>query len=261
MRLFFLLLYWFCFSSSLHSQSLEKIPSQAIDFSRYLSHKMKNAPIETIPAFDISGFVTYGEYKVYLQAIAQDSSKAFVLRQQPDSSIAPQAEIYAAYVHSDLYDAEPVVGIRWESAMAYCKWKTLQDNPAGSLSFVYRLPTLKEWLSAYTYYEQYHLPTDMNDHFADWLLDSYYFNWYDFFAGASYFPFVAIEDTYSAWKRRMTIGNSYVYSEPSVLYYGFWQFSDTGKRHLGFRIVKEPIAANPQSVSRSLAIHWKLLKK
>lgn len=243
--------------SPLWGQYLQPIPEQFINFEDYLSYSLDSTGQDTVEAFAISNFITYQEYKIYLQAIQKDSSPAFVLSQQPDSNIAPSAAIYAQYVHSNLYDKEPVVGISWDAAMNYCKWKTLQDNPTDSLTFIYRIPHCKEWVAAYHYYNKNQLPHDMNQHFADWLLEAYYANWSSYFSELSPVIFLHQEGDHSAWRRKLTIGNSYRYTEPRLLFYKFWFFANTGHRHLGFRIVKSPLTSVPTSINQIILAHWK----
>lgn len=243
--------------STLWGQSWQPIHKQCIDFDEYLP-SLNGARQDTVEAFAISNFITYQEYKLYLQAIEKDSSAAFVLSQQPDSNIAPSAAIYAQYVHSNQYDQEPVVGINWDAAMNYCKWKTLQDNPTDSLTFIYRIPNCKEWIAAYHYYNTHQLPHDMSHHFTDWLLDSYYTNWGDYFLDISTVVFLHQQEDLPTWKRKLTIGNCYAYAQPTLLSSKFWFFADTGHKHLGFRMVKSLLKPNPTYINQNILSHWNL---
>lgn len=246
----FLLLSFSCFG-----QKYYEIPLQKIDLLQYMGKENPKFYIDTLDRFSLSEFITYGQYKQYLTELQKDSSIEYYISQRPDSNIAPSAEVYSEYVNSTLFDNEPVVGISWDNAMNYCIWKTLKDNKSNKIKFIYRLPSTREWLAALYYLEQKKLHHDLNDKFADWLIDAYYSNFFEYwgeFDGISfltdfYVPFEERNDTPSAWKRKLTAGNSYLFSEPTPLFYRFWFFQYDGQRHLGFRLVKEYVKSeNPK---------------
>jgi hypothetical protein len=261
MKLLILILSIILFDLSLSQcQVFKKIPTQGINFQDYLGEDLASSKIDTVHSFTISHFITYKEYKNYLKDIKRDSSFQFYISQRPDSGIAPKVEIYSKYVNSNLFDKEPVVGISWESAMNYCKWKTLKENTPGNIKFVYRIPNCKEWIAAYHHFSQKKKSHDMNSVFADWLLDPQYENWHLNFYSKYGVNFFHTKNAPLTWRRKMSIGNSYVFSEPSLLFYKFWYFANRGHRHLSFRIVKEYIPQDKSAFNNPLLKYWNLVK-
>jgi len=228
------------YKSDRRQNKLISIPTQTLNLYKIIGVNWLSA-IQTIDSFEISSFVTYEEYKEYLSSIKKDSSEQFYLSQFPDTTIAPK-EVYQKYISSTDYDDYPVLGISWDNAMNYCKWKTLRDNPKDSINFIYRLPKCSEWLAAHSYLEENHKPNDFNKNYSDWLLSSKFENYlYD----AKNYKFVYDnvylhkKDDPLTMKRKFAIGDSYVCQQEHLEgYYGFNYYSTQGYRHISFRYVK-----------------------
>ncbi len=91
----------------------------------------------------------------YLIEHPKDSIKNENMR--PDSTVwdkmDPQLALY--YFHNPQYWDYPVVGISYQQAVNFCKWRTdrvneyykdyPEANPYPDAKYVYRLPTMKEW--------------------------------------------------------------------------------------------------------------------
>jgi len=226
------------FISAGGDKKLCSIPEGTVDVYK-LAGSSKSKVMHLDP-FEISSFVTYREYKVYLNQIKKDSSVAFYQSQLPDSSIA-LPDIYKQYVESAEYDDYPVMGISWESAMNYCRWMTLKANK-DSITTVYRLPLNSEWLGAYDYLKNGSIKNDFNNDYSDWLInemdESYYGLKYDYFYSHK-------KTDPPVLKRKIVIGNSYLFSMDRLLpYYWFGHYANHGYRQVGFRYVKCKVGTN-----------------
>jgi len=233
-------------SLGLNAQQLQKIPSQTIDLFQALEDTTRTY-VRTINAFEVSDFITYKEYKIYLSSIQQDSSESFCKSQLPDKNIALNEEIYNEYLSGYGYDDYPVLGISWDNAMHFCKWKTLTEQSKDSLSYIYRLPTSPEWLSAKLYLEENGMENDLNRNYSDWLLNP---KDESLWSGTNESEYAYLfDDLYFhkkddplSMKRKVVIGNSYLYQQEKLLnYYLFSHYATEGYRQIGFRYVKDPI--------------------
>ena len=211
----------------------------------------------TVSSFEISEFITYGEYKIYLNAVKKDSSQKYYLTQLPDSNISSNSGVYSQYVNSTKFDNYPVLGISWDNAMNFCRWKTFQENPIDSLQFIYRLPSLIEWLSTYTYLNSTHAKVEINNLYSDWLLNSkmeydYNFPHTTYFHKAKDAPVI---------KRKMVIGSSFLFQRKKFIDYFFSYYATEGYRQISFRIVKQPInMTDKHSLGKEIIKYWGLLK-
>ena len=246
-----------------------KIPTQTIDAYKLLGDT-SNSFIETIETFEISDFVSYKAYKLYLMAIKKDSTNSFYLSQLPDTNLGPK-EVYEKYIKSDDYDNFPVLGISWENAMNYCKWKTLNENPKDSIIFIYRLPVCSEWLAAYTYLQKNKVSNDFNTSYSDWLMNSKDESLY-MFSNDTVFPFDYIyfhkKNDPPVLKRKFVIGDSFLYQHKRLLDYYMASFYATqGYRQIAFRTVKESVSKSKKlkllnhSLDESLLNYWGLKVK
>jgi hypothetical protein len=236
-------------------QQLYSIPKQTIDpikilgpkstEFRYSDNKTPKSLNLDMNAFDISSLVTYGEYKEYLKGIKKDSSAKFYLSQMPDSSMCVK-ESYEEYITSNTYDSFPVLGISWEAAMNYCRWKTIQ-NKKDSIQYIYRLPCESEWLEAYCYLNTDSFKNDFSQNYSDWLLNAYYEDVMDYiksnisnhWANFDYIYFAKKSEP-PVLKRKCVIGDSYLFKLETLADYGeMYYYSFEGYRQVGFRFVKE----------------------
>jgi len=267
---FLLLIFTFLFASYTlvkKSNNLYDIPLQTIYLFKVLGIEPKDKD-QTVKEFQISKFVTYLEYKEYLNAIKLDSTEIYFQTQLPDSNIGIP-NIRSKYITSVEYDKYPVLGISWDNAMNFCKWKTLKENK-DSIEFIYRLPTLYEWVAAYNYLLKYKIDNDFNINYSDWLLnskdESVYFHKNDidnsFFS--KYIYLHKISD-HRALKRKFVIGNSYLYQIEKLFDYYFFNFySDEGYRQISFRYIKEPIVSSEivnksgKSLAENILDYWNI---
>ncbi len=226
------------------SVQLFDIPSQTINLFKILGDNSKGKD-QTIKGCQISGLVTYKDYKEYLSAIKKDSSEAYYQTQLPDSNIG-STEVRNKYINSSEYNDFPVLGISWDNAMNFCKWKTLKENK-DSIQFIYRLPNCSEWLAAYFYLSENKIKNDFNKNYSDWLLNSKDESFYDFNNSMKdVFPFNYIyfhkKNDPLVLKRKFVIGDSYLFQQDKLLnYYSFSYYSSEGYRQVSFRYIKEPI--------------------
>jgi hypothetical protein len=105
--------------------------------------------------------VKVGEYSEYLNIIRIDSSHGFYLSQFPDSSIVHylneantyyKMPYYPGYFDYPGYRSFPVIGLSYEQAENFCKWKTRTYRSINEEQeyLLYRLPSPEEWRAAAT---------------------------------------------------------------------------------------------------------------
>ncbi len=240
------ILFWIAFIP-LFAQNFYTIPKQTLDLCKILRDTQNCNSPTTVEAFEMSEFITLQEYKKYLASI---NNKDLYKSQLPDSSILVNQQDYQRYINDPQYETFPVLGVSWEDAMNFCKWKTLQENPKDSITFVYRLPHCSEWLMAYHYLNENNMVHDLDSLYSDWLTGSKYEEFYMFqnsvgsLAGLIYNYDLWCcfdKDSYSTVKRRLVIGSSYLFEQAYPLMYSFSYFGDEGYRNIGFRCVKQSI--------------------
>jgi len=217
--------------------------------------RVKNFRME-IDSFEISSQVMFAAYKEYLDAIKKDSSYNFYLSQLPDSGITSK-ENYIKYIADKKYDDFPVLGISWEAAMNYCKWKTLTENDRKKLGYIYCLPQVSEWLAAYSYLEKNKIKNDFNRNFSDWTMNLYYEGSY--FGYDSNFKFDLVylpkQKDKPRDKRMRVIGDSYLFQgEDLIQFRGFYAFE--GYRQVSFRMVK--VYVNEKAFTKNVIKYWGL---
>ena len=236
------------------------IPQQKLDLYGLLGDTSKKA-YYVVKNTEISDFVTFKEYKQYLFAVKRDSSEKFYLTQLPDTSITIDKSAYAKYITESIYDNYPVVGISWDNAMNFCKWKTLRDNLRSNVQFVYRLPNCSEWLAAYYYLEENKIENDFNKNYSDWLLNTKVdkqdfipnmvtFTDKDEKETAYFFKYDKVFMFYSKISSsflpdKCVLGNSFLYQKPVLKNHFYYRYlSNKGYKHIGFRLVKDYFATS-----------------
>ncbi|MCF8296912.1 MAG: formylglycine-generating enzyme family protein [Saprospiraceae bacterium] len=240
-------------SINISAQHFYKIPAQEINLYDVIgyeacSHFAKFYSLDTttkseINAFEISEFITFKEYKVYLESVKKDSSEKFYLSQFPDSNITIDANVYKEYITNSDYDDFPVLGISWDNAMNFCRWKTLQGNSKDNIEFIYRLPQCSEWLASSYYLDSSNINNDFNEKYSDWLIGCYNPGFYyfpldeklkeNFYYDIIYFH---KSDDHQELKRKLVIGDSFLYqNDVSSIFYTY--YADEGYRQIAFRIV------------------------
>lgn len=245
------------------------IPKQELNLYKMIGNDNKKW-LQTIKAFEISKQVTLKEYKEYLASIKKDSSETFYRSQLPDSSIGTKT-IRDKYLNDKQYEEFPVLGISWDNAMNYCKWKTLKENN-DTLRIVYRLPHCSEWLAAFNYLENNKQKHDLNKNYSDWSLATYDESFYafdqndepiNFFFDHFYFH---TSNESRVLKRKRVIGNNYFYQQDKHFmdYSSF--YANEGYKYIGFRCVKEQLVpVKPGEKDKSLAnyliTNWGIKRK
>lgn len=198
-------------------------------------------------AFKISEFITLAEYKEFLKDMKRDSSAVFYEKQLPNIKTTTLEKIQE-YLTEEKYENYPVVGISWYSAMEFCKWKTVKENP-DTLQFIYRLPSTFEWLVAFTYFNENNIENDFNQKYADWLLNS---------AGNPLYLDLKFwkNDNLNLYKlkqgtkfnrilsNKLVIGNSFVKKNKHIIDFNTYYASE-GFKHIAFRVIKENIHKSP----------------
>jgi Sulfatase-modifying factor enzyme 1 len=235
---------WMAFSMQKPlSDSVYVIPTQSLNLFQLIGDTVSDQQHE-VRLFEISKQVTFREYKEYLKAIRKDSSDQYYRSQLPDSTIAKRAD-WEKYISDKMYDEYPVLGISWDNAMNYCKWKTLKENKK-ALRFIYRLPHSSEWLAAKHYLETNDLESDFSKNYSDWLLgtkdESLLFERNGTFSKWPYnYMYLHKQDDPMAMKRKLVIGDSYRYQPERQIDCFFSYYSTQGYRQIGFRLVKEMV--------------------
>lgn len=255
MRKIFIWLFLLCIITETNAQQWIQIQEQKFDLKEKLG--LSSSSIIDVESFYISDFVTLKEYKFYLQAIKEDSTIAFYHSQLPDTTVFGSIEDYQNYITTNTYDNMPVVGISWDNAMSYCKWKTQQSQEA----VLFRLPTASEWIVAIDQFKDSHY----TNIFSDWLLNSSY-NW-----GQNYGT--CIKDSYCLemlkenyiylhkkedpmiYKRKMIAGNSWYYQSKHPLIQPYYCAFE-GYRFIAFRIVKEEYDKNNLTETQSKILKY-----
>ena len=232
------------------------IPKQKIDVFEILGDTSLNFSIDNIKmtrsfkpslqieieSFEMSNQITLADYKEYLKSIEKDSSQRYYYSQLPDSSILPRI-LYNNYLSDKDFENYPVIGISWDNAMNYCRWKTFKENDSDSLVFIYRLPYLSEWLSAYQYFEK-HLDLKLTSEYADWLLNTKDSQPLD--TDSIDFDYFYIDDNHNdiaVLLRKWVCGDNWFYSRNKLIdlfrYNNFYAFQ--GYNFVSFRYVKYEI--------------------
>jgi hypothetical protein len=229
----------FGFVSYKNYKRFYKIPEQDLDLNKLIGDTL-NKGVSCVNSFEISSLVTFKEYKEYLKEIKKDSTEEFYYKQLPDSSIAPLS-VWNEYTTSNEYDKYPVLGIRWESAMNYCKWKTLNENANDSLCVLYTLPYFSEWLAAKYYLDLKNVKHDFSKNYSDWLIVAFDESVYNFLIKNFTYDYIYNHQELDprALKRKRIIGNSYLFNGLEQMHYGY---ADRGYRYVGFRYVKRIIS-------------------
>lgn len=254
------------FATGERQEDVFSIPAQTLRLYE-LTGDLSDSSALAVPPFEISRQVSFRAYKAYLTAVERDSSRAFYLSQLPDSGIGSR-EVYRRYLESDEYDAYPVLGISWDNAMNFCRWKTLTEN-TDSIRLLYRLPCCSEWLSALTWLSENRIRHDLNGHYADWLIgsrdESNLSAAYRTEAGGFVYDrlyFHTASDP-PVMKRKQVIGNCYMYQQPQTRPYNFSFYSYEGYKQVAFRYVKERVPATAahtpgQAKASAILTHWGL---
>ncbi len=216
------------------------IPEQHFDIFAEMGNG-KLADSITTQSFEISPQVLYWEYKKYLAMVKRDSSEAFYRSQLPDSTMA-LPEIYREYMTDSKYDNYPVVGISWDNALNYLRWRTINANKDKIYDTIYRLPMMSEWVAAYRYFKTHPtLKDEMNHDYSDWTMNTKDESIYTFgklhFKDLEYIYFAPASDA-PVMKRKLAVGNSFHFGLKHLIeYFGPYYYEFHGYSHISFRYV------------------------
>lgn len=223
-------------------QTSWSIPAQQINPWQEMG--MQRIDTLAVEEFVITKQVTLGEYRKYLNALKEDSLYAFYRTQLPDSTMCTPAA-YDTYLNSGKYDAFPVCGVTWLSALNYCKWKAEQDQLPDSMT--YTLPHLDDWLAAYRYLRAENLPNDFNRNYSDWLMDAFDESVYDFMEDIHFsYEYREYPNDPPVLRRKRYIGNSF-HHQHAVLgdYFSEYGYSFRGYSYISFRMMKVKTTRKP----------------
>ena len=223
-----------------------KIPEQTINFSELYNAEVKDSVLKKVSAFEVSPFITLKQYKSFLNAVKTDTSFHYSDSLLIDSSICSDS-CYSEYISNKSVLNHSVVGVSWQSALAFCKYKTIQENDSNTIEFLYRLITIEEWGSMYKFLGK---KSDQNKLYSYWTLDNFeessygrYLNSpgerYEHILNQSY-RYMAEEADPPVLHRKRIIGQSFDHQASTIefSYRQKYAYSFTGYKDLGFRIVK-----------------------
>ena len=243
------------------SEEWHVVPNQTFDVCKEVGEKVYPCEV-TYGELSLSAQVTLGEYKKFLLAVKTDSSESFYRTLLPDSSILSPDRLNQ-YLTKKKYESFQVIGISWDAAMTFCRWKTSAELKDTSVAgFVYRLPTSMEWVAANYYLKENEESSLMDADYADWILDAYdesVFTWAkekEFYKSYLYFH---LDSDPPAMKRKRFIGNSFLRTLQFPLELGLYGYSFRGYRDVSFRMVRVPVdKIEPNSVTDKILKKWKV---
>lgn len=153
-------------------------------------------------------------------------------------------------------DSFPAIAVSWHDAMEYCKWLTLKSQDMDSIRYIYRLPTLSEWLYVYGLQNIQGL-TNLDESVSEWTLNSkdeaFYnptYKWEDYI-------YFAKQNDPRVLKRKIAIGNSWLFKTNDLSKYIAYDYYENNRYgHVGFRIVKINFNENSTSADKQLVEIW-----
>ncbi len=231
----------------------------------YNTYAQKRTEIIETPTFQISHQITVKEYRQFLQDMKNQVCDSMYQKLLPDSAFFKKGT-YQKYIYSDEYDKYPIVAVTWESAIRFCKWKTVTENQGDSIRFIFRLPTRHEWLAAKRFYNTVKNGHDFGTCFSDWLYNEYIEIEKKNYSRNHNKP---REDTTNRIKQRLIFGKSFLMYTDNMDVAGYKQFANQSYPDVAFRCVKvqvsRPNVFPTDSVYRKLffnySIEYKLLSK
>lgn len=238
------------------------VPGQTFDIGKEVGLRNARETI-TMPPMKISAQITLGEYKLYMAMLKRDSSEAAYRRQLPDSTIG-LPENFHEYLSNPYYEAFPAVGVSWDNALNYFRWRTVLANKDSICDTIYRLPRVTEWVAARRYFKtKKSLAGEIDSLYADWTICTTDESPLDYSRKPSlkivldYTEFAKPGDP-QVFKRKAVMGRSYHYHlEELYEYRRLSYYQDHGYPFIAFRYVIEVLS--PQEMKRSQLLHlWKL---
>lgn len=219
-----------------------RIPTQTFNPWKVLMWPKGNDTI-TVDSFSVTEFITLREYKEFLAVMRRDSGETCYKSLLPDSAICTP-ELYTEYLSNASYEAFPVCGISWVNACRYCDWRSLKEAGSDTLRYIYRLPYINEWLSAFSYFAAKHIPNDMNCNYSDWVLEAMDEMPYEFvekrgalLRTSHLYPDNPLD--YPVLRRKRFIGNSFRLQHHVLLDFLYeYAYSYEGYAYISFRAVR-----------------------
>ena len=238
------------------------IPKQQVNLFKVLGAPHDDQ-MQTTPKRAISEFVTYKEYKRFLADVKPQLEGTEYDKLLPHKNMGKH-EIWQEYLSTKKFDKEPVIGVSWDAAMLYCKWRTQQDNEGDSITFIYRLPTCSEWLAAQHFLSKGDRMHDFNQDFSDWTLSAkdesvLEFRRPDHFSFDYTYDHTPLDPP--SMRRKVAIGHSYLFQRDTFLhYFSTSYYAHEGYRQISFRLVKDKVRAqeerDPRLAPESFAQHY-----
>jgi len=239
------------------------IPTQTHNTYKLLGDNSKKNYKQTIHTFEITKQILLKEYNRYLADIKKNTTTQFYKSQLPDTSLISKKSTTKYLRNIELQD-EPIVGVSWESAINFCKWKTLKENKTGEIKFIYRLPYCSEWLFSQYFLQNSGIENDFNKKYSDWLLNTKDESNFSLLGNFSIdYTYFALENDLPVLKRKVIIGNSFLFNQPRFFdYFLYSYYSFSGYPQTGFRCIKiylnDSIISNKYSTENSLLNLWNI---
>lgn len=230
-----------------------KIPAQQFTYYQVIDQDISSTFIQrprnyfiNTGQFSISRQISLSEYKDYVYSQA-DKKQAQLC---PDTSITTP-DAYQQYWETSDYNKYPAVGISWENAMAYCHWRTLEEQQDGAYTYYYILPTYELWLAAFNHLDNKRKRHDLNQDYSDWLVDKHVLNSFSFLHNNS--PDINNDNRFDEFDTslyRLTIGASYHQQIEKLMdHKNIRMHKEKGYPDVGFRVVKMPLPASTEQQS------------
>ena len=153
-------------------------------------------------------------------------------------------------------DSIPAIAVSWHDAIEYCKWLTLIDQDVDSIKYIYRLPSLSEWLYVYDLQNIQGL-TNLDGSVSEWTMNSkdeaFYnptYKWEDYI-------YFAKQNDPKVLKRKIAIGNSWLFRTNDLSKYITYDYYESNRYgHVGFRVVKIIFNENSSLADKQLVEIW-----
>ena len=195
--------------------------------------------------FEISDLVTVGEYKVFLEAMYNDSGEFVYNKYLHQPTMNEKTAIDAFWTNKN-FENEPAIGVSWESALAYCKW--IEKMPDSDSNYSYRLPNVYEWLIFSSQHEEINLTNWGN--FSEWTINAMDESLNENFSKLKKYPLNTFEYNHNendpqVLKRKIVLGNNFMEKfkfpiDAAVRSY----YANEGYRTIGFRILRTQTHVN-----------------
>ncbi len=228
------------------SQQFNVIPSSRVDFSNiYVSSRY----VRSLEAFEISDFVTIGQYVRFLSSLSPEDSLAHL----PDRDVFSKT-VWEEVSSREEWVSEPIAGISFSNVLDYCQWLT-ESSGDGS---VYRPPMPSEWWAAFEFYEAAGMAHDMNQFIADWTfatneIRSIHHSIDNTEADPYPDELMGFPGHADVLQSYWVMGNSFQIQETQTDEFFLYNYlEDRGYAHVGFRLVRDasPSLGSPRGGDR-----------